>query len=125
MKIKIKEIAKPSFDELINMSRVLNFDEIVLEKYNDILVVYQDKLLIGMINYCITPSMKNKDKLVIKNLYYLNVEYIDKIIKYLLHYCGKKNYSILVVQNQKELTVNYMEILQNNNFIGDKIIYHS
>lgn len=124
MKIKIKEITKPSFDELINMSRVLNFDEIVLEKYNDILVVYQDKLLIGMINYCITPSMRNKDKLVIKNLYYLNVEYVDKIIKYLLRYCNKKNYSILIVQIQKELTDYYMEILQNNNFLGDKIIYH-
>ena len=68
-----------------------NFD---MNMYKNILLISDNEKMIGLINYCIVPSMKGKDKLFIRNIYCITDDYLDDIIKSLCFYCEKNNHSI-------------------------------
>lgn len=123
---KIKEISNPSYELLLKHADKLNIKSIDMELYKNILLIYLDKNIIGMINYCIVPSMKKKDKLYIRNIHLESNSDADKIIKLLCEYCESKSYSIFKIldKNEEDNINNYLKILYENNFVGEKIIYH-
>jgi len=86
--------------------------------------LYDNNKLVGLINYCITPSMKGKDKLFIRNIFYTDNIFLNHIIKSLCYYCQKKNYSIFTTQTEKELGIECIKVLYDNNFNGKNLIYH-
>lgn len=121
MTTKIKNKIHPNYNFLLECSKTLNIKEFDLKYYNKILLFYKNEKIIGLVNYCITPSMKGKFKLFIRNMFNANAKYLDDIIKLLCKYCDKKNYSIMTTIDEEKSQ--YTEVLLSNNFIGKNILY--
>lgn len=80
--------------------------------------------LVGLVNYCLTPSMKGKDKLFIRNIYYNDNKYLDDIIVSLCNYC-KDNNLIILTTNDGDFTEECINAFHNNNFKGKNIILYT
>ena len=90
MELNVKKIEKPDIDLLMDLANKFNFDNINLSTYENIFEFYDKNILVGIINYCILPSMTGKHCVYIRNLFYLEDKYIYKIINSLCVYCKKE-----------------------------------
>ena len=122
--MSIKEINNPNYEFLLKNAVKLQITKIDMEMYKNILLIYDSSILIGLINYCIIPSMKGKEKLFIKNLYSVNNDKFSMIIKLLCKYCKKKNYSILTTLTDKDVDIECINAFYKNNFHGENLTYH-
>ncbi len=88
---------------------------------------YNNNELIGLVNYCLTPSMKGKDKLFIRNLYYNDNKYLNDIIVSLCNYCKNNKLIILTTTDNREknFTEECINEFYNNNFKGKNIILYT
>lgn len=62
MILKIKKIENPDIDILMELANKFKFNDINLSFYESIFEFYDNCELIGIINYCILPSMTGKDR---------------------------------------------------------------
>jgi hypothetical protein len=124
MSHKIKELNNPNFEILLENVKFFKIDKIDIQMYKNMLLIYDEDKLVGLINYCITPSMKSKDKLFIRNIFCADNVYLNHIIKSLCYYCKQKKYSIFTTQTEKELGDECIKALYDNNFNGKNLIYH-
>ncbi len=124
MKLKIKKIEKPNLDLLLSLARKFNFDNINMSYYESIFEFYDMKNMIGFINYCILPSILGKNRVYIRDLYYVDNKYIDHIIKSLCLYCKNKNLTIKTTLDTNKYTEECKKAFYDNNFKGDDIIYY-
>jgi hypothetical protein len=120
----VKDIKKINLDLLLKLSQVFNFNKIETNCYEHILEFYDDKKLIAMINYCILPCMKGRYRLFIRNLYFLNKENLDGIIKSLCNYCKTVNLAIKTTFDNEKFDNDCKKALYDNNFKGDKVLYY-
>jgi hypothetical protein len=74
MELKIKKIENPDIDILMELANKFKFNDINLSFYDinlsfyeSIFEFYDGNKLIGIINYCILPSMTGKDRVFIRN----------------------------------------------------------
>ena len=80
MTTKIKNIIHPNYNFLLECSKTLNIKKFDLKYYNKILLFYKNEKIIGLVNYCISPTMKWKFKLFIRNIFNANTKNLDEII---------------------------------------------
>lgn len=102
--MNIKEITNPSFELLLSHAKNLNIENIDMRMYQNILLIYGDKEIIGLINYCIVPSMKGKEKIFIRNVFYKNMNCVKTIIKSLCKFCENNNYLILEFSKNNKIS---------------------
>ncbi len=128
MSLKIKKIEKPDIDLLLDLARKFDFDNINISYYESIFEFYEKTTdgynLVGLINYDIHPSMAGRDRVYIKKLFYLDIIYIDDIIKSLCKYCKKNNLTIKTILNTNKFNDKCKEAFYKNNFKGEDIIYY-
>lgn len=124
MSYKIKELNNPSYEFLLQNALIFEIKELDIQMYKNILLIHEDKQLVGLINYCITPSMKGKDKLFIRNIFYTDNKLLNNIIQALCFYCEKKKYSIYTTLTENELKKECIDAFYSNNFLGQNLIYH-
>ncbi len=124
MNYTVKNIKKVNLDLLLKLSKVFNFDKIETSYFEHVLEFYEDKKLVAMINYCFIPSMKGRMRLFIRNLYFLNKNNLDNIIKSLCEYCKKNNLSIKTTLYNDKFDEDCKKALYNNNFKGDEVLYY-
>jgi hypothetical protein len=124
MSYNVKDIKKINLDLLLNLSNIFHFNKIDIEYFEHILEIYDNNKLIGMINYCFIPSMKGRMRLFIRNLYFLNKDNLDNIIKSLCNYCKKNNLSIKTTLYNDKFDEDCKKALYNNNFKGDEVLYY-
>ncbi len=128
MSLKVKQIEKPDIDLLLDLSRRFDFDNINISYYESIFEFYDKTTegynLVGLINYCILPSMAGKYRVYIRNLYYINNTYINDIIKSLCKYCKKKKLTINTSLQNNKFNDKCKKAFYDNNFKGEDIIYY-
>jgi len=124
MSYKIKNKEKINFEEIIKLSTIFNFFKIESNNYESILELYDAEKIVGMINYCLIPSLKGKTRLFIRNIYLLDDDNFDNIIKSLCAYCKKKNLSIKTTLEQDKYNTKFIKILHENNFKGENVLYY-
>lgn len=124
MSYEVKDIKKINLDLLLNLSSIFRFDKINIEYFEHILEIYDDKKLIAMINYCFIPSMKGRMRLFMRNLYFLNKDNLDDIIKSLCNYCKKNNLSIKTTLYNDKFDEDCKKALYKNDFKGDEVLYY-
>ena len=125
MNYSVKEIHNANYKILLNLAKIFNIEKIDINYYNNILVIYDNEQIIGLINYCLTPSMKGKDKLFIRNLYYIDNKYLNDIVVSLCEYCKNKNFIIMASIDDDDFTKECIETFYNNNFKGKNIILYT
>lgn len=124
MNYTVKNIKKVNLDLLLKLSKVFNFDKIETSYFEHVLEFYEDKKLVAMINYCFIPSMKGRMRLFIRNLYFLNKNNLDNIIKSLCEYCKNENLSIKTTLDNNKFDDDCKKALYNNNFKGNEVLYY-
>ena len=124
MNYTVKDIKKVNLDLLLKLSKVFNFDKIETSYFEHILEFYDDKKLVAMINYCILPCMKGRYRLFIRNLYFLNKDNLDTIIKSLCKYCKTVNLAIKTTFDNDKFDDDCKKALYNNNFKGNEVLYY-
>lgn len=124
MELNVKKIEKPDIDLLMDLANKFNFDNINLSTYENIFEFYDKNILVGIINYCILPSMTGKHRVYIRNLYYLEDKYIYKIINSLCVYCKKKSLTINTSLKNNKFNNKCKKAFYENNFTGDDFIYY-
>lgn len=124
MYLKVKKIENPNIDLLLDLARKFNFDNIDMSYYESIFEFYNDNNKVGLINYCILPSMAGKHRVYIRNLYYIDNMYIDTIIKSLCKYCRKNKLTINTSLQNKKFNDRCIKAFYDNNFKGKDIIYY-
>jgi hypothetical protein len=108
----------------MNLANKFKFDNINLSLYENIFEFYDNSNLIGIINYCILPSMTGRHRVFIRNLFYSDDKYINNIIKLLCKYCKKKNLAINTTLKNNNFNNKCKEAFYDNNFNGDELIYY-
>ena len=116
MTYKIKEIKNANYKLLLKIAIIFNIEKIDIS--------YYENFLLRLYNYCITPSMKGRDKLFIRNLFYCDFIYLDDIIKTLCNYCKNINLIIMTTFDNNIFTQDCKDALFNNNFKGNDVIYY-
>lgn len=124
MELNVKKIEKPDIDLLMDLANKFNFDNINLSTYENIFEFYDKNILVGVINYCILPSMTGKHRVYIRNLFYLEDKYIYKIINSLCAYCKKKSLTINTSLINNKFNNKCRKAFYENNFTGDDFIYY-
>ena len=124
MRIKIKKTEKPNVDLLLNLFRKFEIDNINISYFENLFEFYEDKNLIGFINYIILPAMKGFNRVYIRDLMCIDNNYIDKIIKTLCSYCKKNKLTIRTSVDTKTFSKDYEQILYNNGFTGNHELYY-
>jgi len=124
MELKIKKIENPDIDILMELANKFKFNDINLSFYESIFEFYDGNELIGIINYCILPSMTGKDRVFIRNLFYLDDKYIYDIIKSLCKYSKKKNLTINTSLDNTNFNNKCKKAFYDNNFTGNDWIYY-
>jgi hypothetical protein len=124
MELKIKKIENPDIDILMGLANKFKFNDINLSFYESIFEFYDGNELIGIINYCILPSMTGKDRVFIRNLFYLDEKYIYDIIKSLCKYSKKKNLTINTSLENTNFNNKCKKAFYDNNFTGNDWIYY-
>jgi len=124
MVLKIKKIENPDIDILMELANKFKFNDINLSFYESIFEFYNGNELIGIINYCILPSMTGKDRVFIRNLFYLDDKYIYDIIKSLCKYSKKKNLTINTSLDNTNFNNKCKKAFYDNNFTGNDWIYY-
>jgi hypothetical protein len=124
MSYYVKDIKKIHLDLLLKLSSTFHFDKIDVQHFEHILEIYDGKNIIAMINYCYIPSMKGRMRLFIRNLYYLNKDNLDNIIKSLCSYCKINNLSIKTTFYNNKFDEDCKKALYNNDFKGDEVLHY-
>ena len=124
MELKIKKIENIDIDMLMELANKFKFNDINLSFYEHIFEFYDNGELIGIINYCILPSMTGKDRVFIRNLFYSNDKYIYDIIKSLCIYCKKKKLTINTSLENNNFNNKCKKAFYDNNFTGNGWIYY-
>lgn len=124
MSYKIKNNEKINFEEIMKLSTIFNFTKIETNNYESVLEFYKSKEIVGMINYCLIPSLKGKTRLFIRNVYLLDKNNFDNIIKSLCIYCKKNNLSIKTTLEEDKYNIEFKKILYENNFKGENVLYY-
>lgn len=124
MKLKIKKIENLDIDILMDLANKFKFNDINLSLYEHIFQFYDNDELIGIINYCILPSITGKHRVYIRNLFYLNDKYIHDIINSLCIYCKKKNLTINTSLENNNFNNKCKKAFYENNFTGNDWIYY-
>lgn len=132
MSYTIINVEKINLDILMKISNIFNLDKIETNYYENILEVYDsehtdsnnNEKIVGVVNYCLIPSMKGQTRLFIRNLYFLDKNNFDNIIKSLCKYCTKNNLSIKTTFDNNKFDNECKKILYDNNFKGDDVLYY-
>lgn len=124
MSYKILNFKKINFEEIIRLSTIFNLIKIESNNYESILELYDGEKIVGMVNYCLIPSLKGKTRLLIRNIYLLDENNFDNIIKSLCAYCKKKNLSIKTTLEHDKYNSKFIKILHDNNFKGENVLYY-
>jgi hypothetical protein len=123
--IKIKNNSKITVETLIKLSSIFNFDNIDITYFENILEFYCNKKILAMINYCFIPTIDGNMRLFIRNLYYIDKNDLDKIIKALCEYCKKNKLSIKTTLYNNKFDNDCIKILYDNNFKGgNDVLYY-
>jgi len=109
----------------LELAKIFNIEKIDIGYYDNILKFYDNDKIVGLVNYCLTPSMGTKDYIFIRNLYYVNNEYLNSIVATLCNYSKRNNLIIMTSTDNKNFTKECIETFYNNNFKGDKIILYT
>ena len=126
MDLVVKEVNNANYKKLLQLAAIFNIASIDIPYYKNILEFYENDKLVGLVNYCINPSMGSKDHLFIRNLYYNDSNILNNIVVSLCNYCKSKNLIIITTLDNKEknFTDECIIAFFNNNFTGkDVIIY--
>lgn len=121
---EIKNKEKITFEEILRLSTIFNITKIEPTNYESVLELYDNEKIIGMINYCLIPSLKGKTRLIIRNINLLDESNFDNIIKSLCVYCKKNNLSIKTTLEQDKYNNKFIKILYENNFKGENVLYY-
>ena len=68
--------------------------------------------------------MKGRYRLFIRNLYFLNKDNLDDIIKSLCKYCKTVNLAIKTTFDNDKFDDDCKKALYNNNFKGNEVLYY-
>jgi hypothetical protein len=121
--MKIKDIKRVKIDNMLGYMKIFQIDKIDKSDYTKLLVFEEDGEVKGMINYLIMPSIGRYDKLIIKNINYIDIKYLDKMVKELCEYV-KNNKLIIMIYMNNEIGDECKEIMKQNNFEGSDIIIY-
>lgn len=127
MDFSVKSIHNANYKTLLKLAKIFNIEKIDIGYYDNILEIYENDKIVGLVNYCLTPSMKGKEKLFIRNLYYVDNKYLNDIVVSLCDYCKNKNLIIMTTTDNKEkkFTEECITTFYNNNFKGKNIILYT
>ena len=125
MGMNVKELDDANYKKMLKLARMFNIEKIDLSYYKNILKFYDNEKLVGLVNYSITPSMKGKDKLFIRNLYYIDNIQINDIVLSLCNYCKNKNLIIMTTIDDNDFSKECITAFFNNNFKGKNIILYT
>ena len=125
-KLIIEETKNNNYKQILKLAGLFNIQQkLDITYYKNILEFYDNNNLIGFVNYCITPSMKGKDRLFIRNLYYVELKYLNDMVVTLCDYCKNKNLIIMTSIDDEEFTKECIDTFYNNNFKGNNIIMYT
>ena len=125
MDFSVKKIHNANYKTLLKLAKIFNIEKIDISYYDNILEIYDNDKIVGLINYCLTPSMGTKDYIFIRNLYYVNNEYLNNIVVTLCNYSKNNKFIIMTPNDNKNFTKECIDTFYNNNFKGDKIILYT
>lgn len=109
----------------MKISNLFNLSTIDTNYYEKILELYDiDNNIVSVINYCLIPSLKGKTRLFIRNVYLLDRNNFDNIIKSLCEYCKNNNLSIKTTLDNDKYDEDFIKILHENNFKGKNVLYY-
>jgi hypothetical protein len=138
MSYTVKDKKKINFDSLLELSNIFNIYKIETSYFEHVLEFYDtkqpinantntninNKQIIAMINYCLIPSMKGHTRLFIRNLYFLDKNNLNDIIKSLCEYCKKNNLSIKTTLDNNKFDEDCKKALMDNDFKGNDVLYY-
>jgi hypothetical protein len=121
--MKIKEIKNnKSIDYVLKIANVFNIQTTLNIKYfTNIIEFYENDELIGIINYHICPIM-DKYKMFIRSIHYINVTYLDRMIKLFIKTMKEKYVAIFTNIINEQFNKEVIDTLLNNNFNGSEYI---
>jgi hypothetical protein len=123
MNLVVKEVNNANYKKLLELAVIFNIASIDIPYYKNILEFYENDKLVGLVNYCINPSMGSKDHLFIRNLYYNDSNILNNIVVSLCNYCKSKNL-IIITTNDGDFTNECITAFYNNNFTGKNVIIY-
>jgi hypothetical protein len=123
MDLVVKEVNNANYKKLLQLAAIFNIASIDIPYYKNILEFYENDKLVGLVNYCINPSMGSKDHLFIRNLYYNDSNILNNIVVSLCNYCKSKNL-IIITTNDGDFTNECITAFYNNNFTGKNVIIY-
>lgn len=123
MDLVVKEVNNANYKKLLQLVAIFNIASIDIPYYKNILEFYENDKLVGLVNYCINPSMGSKDHLFIRNLYYNDSNILNNIVVSLCNYCKSKNL-IIITTNDGDFTNECITAFYNNNFTGKNVIIY-
>jgi hypothetical protein len=123
MDLVVKEVNNTNYKKLLQLTAIFNIASIDIPYYKNILEFYENDKLVGLVNYCINPSMGSKDHLFIRNLYYNDSNILNNIVVSLCNYCKSKNL-IIITTNDGDFTNECITAFYNNNFTGKNVIIY-
>ena len=122
--MKIKEIKNnKNIDYVLKIANKFNIQTALnIKYYTNIIEFYENNELIGIINYHVCPIM-DKYKMFIRSIHYLNITYLDQMIKLFIK-TMKQNYVAIFTNIINEpFDKEVINILLNNNFSGSEYIF--
>lgn len=123
MDLVVKEVNNANYKKLLQLAAIFNIASIDIPYYKNILEFYENDKLVGLVNYCMNPSMGSKDHLFIRNLYYNDSNILNNIVVSLCNYCKSKNL-IIITTNDGDFTNECITAFYNNNFTGKNVIIY-
>jgi hypothetical protein len=123
--MKCKNTKNINFDVLLKFSQYFNFNRIDINNFENILEIYDaNNVLCAIVNYCFLPSLMGGLYLYIRDLYYIDRNNLDGIIKSLCDYCKNNKFAIKTILDNDKFDDDIIKALYNNNFNGKNILYY-
>ena len=123
MTIKSKVILNDSVEYVLKIIKEFDIKEPINPKHmTEIMEFYDDKKLIGIVNYLSYPVL-DYEKIFIRSIYYKDSKYIDKMIKLFIKKMKVKYNAIYTNIIQPKYNKNIIDTLLKNDFYGDEYFF--
>jgi hypothetical protein len=125
MNLKAKLINNIDIGNVLKLSDIFDIAKngLKIDDYKNIIEFYdEDNNIVGFVNF-IESVYLEYTKTYIKSIHFIDINYLDQIIKKMINVMKKKYIYTYLDSENKSYDDNIINILKLNNFIGDDFLF--